>query len=128
VPSRRLHLQILVELAHLRSYEHMGRARIKCESGCTCEDLIMEAHQTDRNSQTFLQHVYVSQASQCVVSVTVLPESSSGEHKFKVMGAMVSEVAGLAWKGVQNNGAVEYVHDIASRTGNTSRFDIANHA
>jgi hypothetical protein len=31
-------------------------------------------------------------------------------------------------KGIQNNGAVEYVHDIASRSGEERRFDITNHA
>jgi hypothetical protein len=73
------------------------------------------------------QHVYVSQAPECQVSVTILPESSSGEHKFKVMGIMVSEVAGVQ-RGIQNSGAVEYVHDIASRSGKERRFDLANHA
>ncbi len=61
------------------------------------------------------------------MAVTILPVTSSGEFKFKVMGIMVSEVSGVQ-RGIQNNGAVEYVHDIASRSDKDRRFDITNHA
>ena len=116
-----------MELAHLKSYEHMGRANLTCLRGCTCQPLLLEAHHAERSSQTYLQHVYVTQSPECVVELTVLPETSSGEHKFKVIAIMVSEVAGVQ-KGIQNSGAVEYVHDIASRSTEERRFDITLHA
>jgi hypothetical protein len=117
---------VLLQLAHLKSYEHMGQARIACAKGCTCNATTLDAHHSDRTSQTFLHGVMVSQAPQCVVSITVLPETHSGEHKFKVTGAMVSEVAGDT-VGMDRPGLLEYVADIASRSKRENTFDISNH-
>ncbi len=44
-------IQIMVEIAYLKSYHHMGKALITCISGCSCEDSIIDGHQTDKVSQ-----------------------------------------------------------------------------
>jgi hypothetical protein len=52
---RRRPAQVLVELAYLKSYEHMGKVRLVCEAGCTCQPLELDAHHQDRTSLTHLQ-------------------------------------------------------------------------
>ena len=106
-----------VVLMLLRSYEHMGRARISCIYGCKCSggswghDLPLWGRQvpTSPASGTGFdvdchapseQHGRVShgasavlqgvtQASAYVVRVEVLGGSSSGEHKVKVISVTV---------------------------------------
>jgi hypothetical protein len=121
---------VLLQLAHLKSYEHMGQARIACDSGCSCNVTVLDGHQEPRNSQTFLHSVFVSQAPECVVSITVLPDTGSGEHRCKLIGVMVSEVAGDT-VGMERAGLLEYISEIASRTGkdgNTDgNFDMSKH-
>jgi hypothetical protein len=56
--------------------------------------------------------VRVSQAAECVASLTVLEDSASGGHKFKLTGIIVSEEAGGSAR--QTGGGVGYAHDIAT--------------
>ncbi len=42
---------MLVELAHLRSYEKMGIGIVRCVSGCTCDETKMDGHHNEKNSQ-----------------------------------------------------------------------------
>lgn len=58
--------------------------------------------------------------------LAVLKTTSSGEHKFKVSGIMISEEEGQR-DGIRNNLAVEYVHDISTRAAD-STFEVNNHA
>lgn len=55
-------------------------------SGCTCSEVRVDAHIKDRVSQVYLVKMEVSQSAACEVEVEVLPDSRSGEHKFKVGG------------------------------------------
>ena len=41
----------MVELAYLRSYVNRGRALVKCETGCRCNETVLEGHHQLRNSQ-----------------------------------------------------------------------------
>ncbi|KAG2429693.1 hypothetical protein HYH02_013951 [Chlamydomonas schloesseri] len=83
--------EVTVELGYLRSYENMGRANVSCEGGCACKTWTLEGHHDQRNSQTFLQGFPVSQAEECIIAVRVLETSSTGKHKVKISGVMVSE-------------------------------------
>ncbi len=56
-------------LAVRRSYQHMGRALVKCVEGCTCADSTIDAHTIEHNSQMALHHINVSQHAQCVLRV-----------------------------------------------------------
>ena len=76
-------LQALLQFEFLQSYEHMGRVRIRCADGCTCDDATIDAHSAATREST--HRVYclpVTQARRCRVTLTVLPSTSSGEHKW----------------------------------------------
>jgi len=93
----------VVELvvAYLTSYEHMGRARFSCASGCTCAPSEADAHHADRTSVSATAVLPVRSViaddddggggggagglARCVLRVEVLEGTSSGEHKFKVI-------------------------------------------
>jgi hypothetical protein len=53
-------------IAHLKSYQHMGQARVVCLEGCTCDPIEVDGHQEERNSQTHITMVEVSAAGVCV--------------------------------------------------------------
>jgi hypothetical protein len=97
----------------------------RCESGCKCEETTIEGHHTSQTSQTFLHSIRVSQSPQCVVSITVGPNSLSGSHKVKVVGIIVSEEGGGVTK--QTSGVVGYSHDIATRDKD-GFYDARNYA
>jgi len=81
---------VTVGLVHLVSYEHMGRASVRCVAGCECADQIIDAHQkldetTERRASVYLVHdMNVTMQSFCSLEVRVLKRSSSGEHKFRI--------------------------------------------
>ncbi|GLI64554.1 hypothetical protein VaNZ11_007873 [Volvox africanus] len=79
---------------YLRSYEHMGKAEFRCVSGCTCSSREYDGHHEEKVSQLYMARMEVSQHPACVLEVEVSNTSSSGEHKFKVAGVVVSEKAG----------------------------------
>lgn len=77
-----------VLIGYLKSYVHMGIAVMACDSGCSCEPKTVDAHHALKQSTIYLAMLSASQAAECIVSVTVQPKSSSGEHKFKVSALM----------------------------------------
>jgi hypothetical protein len=97
-PARDGDQRMNVMLAYLKSYEHMGVARVACRSGCTCDppEQEVDAHHAIRTSTVYLVRVLASQSAACEIAVTVLDRSSSpgGEHKFKVSGVMMNEYTG----------------------------------
>eukprot|EP00775_Hariotina_reticulata_P012114 gene12114-12253_t len=121
---------VLVQIAYLASYEHMGKALVLCTAGCECDETLINGHHREHNSQLLLHRVYVSQAEECAMSVTVTDDSDSPgkEHKVKLAAVIVSEEAGEL-DGIVNAGAVEHVHDISFRReyGSGEVFDIRNH-
>lgn len=123
---------VLVQIAHLRSYKHMGWAEVTCERGCECAPTRFNGHAPDRKSLLVLHRLYASQSPDCRLAVEVLGDTDSGEHKVKVAGAIVSDQAGEQ-EGLQNAGAVEHVHDIIFRQGaghgasSGGVFDVRNH-
>jgi hypothetical protein len=89
----------IVELAYLRSYEHMGRAQVECASGCTCRHGAGEVDALSRDARvslTFLHYMIVTPAERCVLRVTVQNATSSGEHKFKVISLVAKAQTHLA--------------------------------
>ncbi|KDD72119.1 hypothetical protein H632_c3839p0, partial [Helicosporidium sp. ATCC 50920] len=81
----------IVSLLYLKSYQHMGQARVECVKGCTCAPTVVDAHHGTPASQTYLHTFEASPHKDCRIRVTVLEGSNSGEHKFKVIGAVLSE-------------------------------------
>ncbi|GFR48090.1 hypothetical protein Agub_g9777 [Astrephomene gubernaculifera] len=100
---------VFVVFHYLRSYVHMGIAEFSCVSGCNCSSRRVDGHHAPHVSQLYMAPLEVSQSRQCEIQATVLPETSSGEHKFKVAGLVISESAGN--KGIMVNlaqGAGDY--------------------
>ena len=112
-------------MAHLKSYENMGKAELSCAGDCRCNATVVDAHQEDKTSQTFLAQVMVTQAPNCLLQFAILPETRSGKHKFKIIGITISEQTMAEQVLPQGVGAIDYVHDIAMR--GSGRFDIGNH-
>ena len=98
-------------LEHLVSYEGMGVARLECVSGCECETQRIDAHRINqmRNVSVFEAHTFSARAPHaaphtaphtvphqhrthprrattppCEIRLTLLRQTSSGGHKFKV--------------------------------------------
>ncbi|KAL4853770.1 Cell cycle and apoptosis regulator protein 2 [Chlorella vulgaris] len=88
---------VSVAVAFLKSYQHMGWFEVVCEGGCSCEPLKRSGHlQQEFNvSQLHLGHMFVTVSEACKLRMTVLNETESGEHKFKLIGLIVSEAAGM---------------------------------
>jgi hypothetical protein len=122
--------EVMVELAHLKSYEGMGVANVTCEGGCQCSPSELNGHHQMRNSQLFLHSFAVSQSPACIISITVLEQTqgAAGAHKVKVTGIIVSEQAGSG-RLIHNAAAVDYVSDIAARDiEKGGKFNVLNHA
>jgi hypothetical protein len=81
----------------LRSYEHMGRARVSCSGACTCAPDVIDGHDIkDGVSVTDVRRVALRPARApaaeggcCRVALRIAPGTSSGEHKFKVMSLLL---------------------------------------
>jgi DNA polymerase alpha subunit B len=116
---------VMLELAHLKSYEGMGRAVLLCEGGCKCDAAVVDGHHKQQVSQTYLHSVRVSQAAECVLSLTLLPGTSSGAHKFKVVGLIISEEAGFVGASDLVGNMVEWSSNVALKQGN-GIFDAKN--
>jgi hypothetical protein len=99
-------------LGFLRSYEHMGRARVSCSGGCACAPDVIDAHDIkDGVSVTDVRRIGLrpnrrraaaaapaatgadSAAADdvgcCHVRLEITDGTSSGEHKFKVMSLLL---------------------------------------
>ena len=89
-------------LQYLVSWRWMGVARIRCNSGCTCDEQDLDAHRIHRdqsNVTVFTEHRFELAAdapggsseaqTACGLSLSVLPETSSGGHVFKVRDLVI---------------------------------------
>ena len=80
-------------LGFLRSYEHMGRARLHCDGQCSCTPDVIDAHDIkDGVSVTDVRRLPLRPARRaadkadgcCRVHLHISAGTSSGEHKFKL--------------------------------------------
>ena len=63
----------MVLLAHLRSYEGMGLARLSCATHCTCLPVVINAHYVNPQlnvSVTSFTPLAVSAHTECVMQVS----------------------------------------------------------
>ena len=89
-------------IAYLSSYQHMGRVMAFCSGGCTCGPIEIDAHApSERTSITAVQRLIVTHldtGGRCLLRLTILPSTSSGEHKWKLIGLLLGEnTAGDSW-------------------------------
>jgi hypothetical protein len=86
---------------------------------------VLNGHWAQKESQLSLLNIPVTQAAECVMAVTILPESDSGEHKVKLMMLTISDAPGEA-KGLDVVYGLDYVHSIVAN-GKDGHFNLANH-
>ncbi|KAL4436103.1 hypothetical protein ABPG77_005551 [Micractinium sp. CCAP 211/92] len=96
-----------VWLMYLRSYEHMGTARVECRRGCSCPLSRLDATWAKRASLNQIHSFQVSQHKRCVVRVTVNGPDKPGVrpsdgHKVQLTGVMAS-FSPLTMGGLQTN-------------------------
>jgi hypothetical protein len=89
--------ETILKLRYLSSYEHMGQVQVKCEDACACSRRVVDAHRvsTIRKESIVLEnpiHVHsvrsvdaASPGDVCSLVLIILPASSSGEHRFKLV-------------------------------------------
>jgi hypothetical protein len=82
---------MVVFIGYLKGPRMMGRARISCVSGCSCSPLTVDGWHAHPHMRLATAKLHVTQSPECLVEVQVLPQSSSGHHKFKVTGVLVSQ-------------------------------------
>jgi hypothetical protein len=84
-------------LTHLISYEHTGAAAVACVAGCACDGGVLQGHSVaQRVSIEATVELSVTQAQQCTIRLTVLPDTLSGEHKVKLIGVAANGPAAAA--------------------------------
>ncbi len=75
-----------------------GQVQLSCVKNCECEGGVTDAHSArDRISVIQWARREVSQHAACVVRLTVLPGTSSGEHKFKMVQMAITIRVQTQW-------------------------------
>ena len=82
-------------LRYLTSHEHMGIVRLECVQNCSCAPLHLDAHRnygSQRNMSIFEAADFniTGESKECTLHLQVLPETTSGQHKFKVNQIVLS--------------------------------------
>ncbi|KAF6261151.1 hypothetical protein COO60DRAFT_811472 [Scenedesmus sp. NREL 46B-D3] len=72
----------------------MGIVKLQCEEGCSCEPLEVNGENTDRAAELDTVETQVSAHARCVVSVTLLNQTTTGGHKFRINGMAVAAYKG----------------------------------
>lgn len=74
-------------LACARCLLLQGTARLTCVEGCECEPQEINAHDPSERVSIEATHVVnVTQAERCLVEIRVVKNTTSTEHKFKLLG------------------------------------------
>ncbi|KAL4432396.1 hypothetical protein ABPG77_001695 [Micractinium sp. CCAP 211/92] len=108
-PAEQSESQILI--GHLASYEGMGRAKVECISGCTCEPNVLDGWWERHASLQVMHTIRVSEHPKCRIKLTVLDESSgegkAAGHKVKLTAALV--LAGTTTEGLSKPGRLSSI-------------------
>eukprot|EP00201_Polytomella_parva_P006032 CAMPEP_0175076088 /NCGR_PEP_ID=MMETSP0052_2-20121109/22485_1 /TAXON_ID=51329 ORGANISM="Polytomella parva, Strain SAG 63-3" /NCGR_SAMPLE_ID=MMETSP0052_2 /ASSEMBLY_ACC=CAM_ASM_000194 /LENGTH=488 /DNA_ID=CAMNT_0016345093 /DNA_START=464 /DNA_END=1930 /DNA_ORIENTATION=+ len=80
---------VLVQIAHLKSYESMGTGMVTCHGGCRCKSSQLEGIWEDRTSQVSLHSIRVSSHRQCRIRIEVMGNSEEVKKQFQKFGETV---------------------------------------
>ena len=75
----------------------MGKVKITCFADCACAPLVLDAHHDARYSPYDLAWFSATPTTadgRCGVRLSVLNETSSGEHKFKLTALFLNQLGG----------------------------------
>ncbi len=105
---------VRAQLMYLSASTGMGRAVVSCTGDCSCPETYIDGHEGDEAApaQLRLHDFLVTQGDDCLVSVVVMPDSSSGGHRVKVAGLVVEEQLGVM-EGLRSAAGVNWVADAA---------------
>ena len=108
--------------AFLTSYQQMGQARGECTRGCHCQSKVFDAHRPGLVSQPDVATLWPQahagsayrahqsahahdRACSCTIRLTVLNQTSSGKHKFKLIAVLAGfEPGGYLESGLREGG------------------------
>ncbi|KAL4422279.1 hypothetical protein ABPG75_008476 [Micractinium tetrahymenae] len=103
--------KVTLGVAHLKSYEHMGKFSVTCVEGCACDPLTGDGHGTDKWSQLNFAMLLVSPSDACKLKLIVLNDTQSGEHKVKRLGVVLSEDTGFLISEEKNKVMSDIMHE-----------------
>lgn len=81
--------KVMLAVSFLRSYSDVGRARIECAAGCSCGSKTLDGKNPRPTSELHTERMEISPAGECALKLTVLQESSTGGHKFRLSSVAV---------------------------------------
>lgn len=67
----------------------MGTALFECVSGCMCASTELQAHTLENYSIEKTTSILTSEAEECIIRVTNLEKTLSGENKFKLIALAI---------------------------------------
>ncbi|KAL1525030.1 hypothetical protein AB1Y20_019904 [Prymnesium parvum] len=103
-----------IGIGYLKSYTNMGRVAVECQYQCRCNTHVLEGHHEVRISPLDLIYIPAEielndagvtedpahrPPRRCGFKLTVLNESSSGAHKFKLTGIFINRHGDSAYFG-----------------------------
>ena len=94
-------------IGYVKSHRLMGRARVSCISGCSCKAVTVDGWHASQHQRLATVKLHVTQSPKCEIGVQVLPEPSSGHHKFKVTGMLLAQA--VHYRGPEGQWAHQYV-------------------
>lgn len=81
--------KVMLAVSYLRSYSDVGKARVECISGCTCGSKTLDAKNVRQTSELHTERMEIGAASECVLRFSILNETSTGGHKFRLASVAV---------------------------------------
>jgi hypothetical protein len=81
--------KVMLAVSYLRSYSDVGKARIECISGCKCASKTLDAKNVRATSELHTERMEIGAAAECLLRLTILEETSTGGHKFRLASVAV---------------------------------------
>ncbi len=81
--------KVMAALTFLKSYSDVGSVRVECVAGCTCTAKTFDARNSRPTSELHTERMEVGPAAECVLRFTILPDTSTGGHKFRLASVAV---------------------------------------
>lgn len=81
--------KVMLAVSYLRSYSDVGKARVECIAGCTCESKTLDAKNVRPTSELHTERMEIGPAAVCMLRLTILQETSTGGHKFRLASLAV---------------------------------------
>eukprot|EP00879_Flechtneria_rotunda_P005860 GHRR01006166.1.p1 GENE.GHRR01006166.1~~GHRR01006166.1.p1 ORF type:complete len:523 (+),score=78.66 GHRR01006166.1:141-1571(+) len=81
--------KVMLALTFLKSYSEVGKVEVDCASGCKCSPKVFDAKNKRPTSELHTERMEVGPAEECLIKFTVLPETSTKGHKFRLASVAV---------------------------------------